>query len=82
LRGRGWQSHAQRPICTRSQGRRRKKAKRKLKLERAAKRAAEEIERQQEAIRAAAIEEQKREKVLTFRDMSHLSYFGGGPTKI
>ena len=59
-----------------------KKAKRKLKLERAAKRAAEELERQQEAIRAAAIEEQKREKVLTFRDMSHLSYFGGGPTKI
>lgn len=49
-----------------------KKAKRKVKLEMAAMRAAQELEKNQQRQ-----EEQKKDKILTFRDMSHLSYFGG-----
>ena len=52
-----------------------KKLKRKTKLEKAAALAALALEEKE---RMTKFQEPKREKILTFRDMSHLSYFGGG----
>ena len=51
-----------------------KKQKRKTRLEKAAALAAMALEEKEKIM----IMEPKRDKILTFRDMSHLSYFGGG----
>ena len=51
-----------------------KKQKRKTRLEKAAALAAMALEEKEKIM----IMEPKRDKILTLRDMSHLSYFGGG----
>ena len=52
-----------------------KKLKRKTRLEKAAAMAAMALEEKEKNMK---FQEPKRDKILTFRDMSHLSYFGGG----
>ncbi len=52
-----------------------KKLKRKTRLEKAAAMAAMALEEKEKKM---MFQEPKRDKILTFRDMSHLSYFGGG----
>jgi hypothetical protein len=51
-----------------------KKLKRKTRLEKTAAIAAMALEEKERRMN----QEPKRDKILTFRDMSHLSYFGGG----
>lgn len=52
-----------------------KKLKRKTRLEKAAAMAALALGEKEKKMK---FQEPKRDKILTFRDMSHLSYFGGG----
>ena len=52
-----------------------KKLKRKTRLEKAAAMAALALGEKEKKMK---VQEPMRDKILTFRDMSHLSYFGGG----